>query len=315
MLATPASGDSGNGYLFCNHYTDRRKNTVATDSDKTPQVVLIIPAFGEEMNYSRQILQHFQTQALEQGIDSYQPDLFATGDSDGELQDASWQHWIDDIHTCLQHLLTLGYQRIHILALRLGARLWLESIRQLSAGTRQQLNASPGHYLLWQPLWQAMECLQPMIRAQVIAAEMRGTKSTHPKKPTQQGFIHKLQQGTPIEIGGYPLHAPLGRELAIQKDSDDVLDDLFRVDVFNQQYPNNGESADPARTLHWIEMLSPISGKANPARQLLVERYNQTIGPDRYKRHYHSLVCDPFWQTPGIQHIPSLIQLSIRLLT
>jgi alpha/beta superfamily hydrolase len=58
---------------------------------------LIIPPFAEELNKSRWILAEVGRELARRGVASILPDLYGTGDSDGEFREACWTRWRKDI--------------------------------------------------------------------------------------------------------------------------------------------------------------------------------------------------------------------------
>ncbi len=267
-------------FLYCNHY----RNTPTNNTANT-QVVLIVPPCFEESNYSRRAIQHFCSQIEALGIDSYQPDLHGTGDSSGELSQTNWQDWLDDLRQCIEYLSEFGYQRIHLLTIRLGTRLMSQCHRGLSEDLRQKL----GHWVFWQPVWQGIECLQPMLRAHIISSELRAEASRF----SQEQMIERLKSGAPLEVAGYQLSSALGTELVTQQTEDCEISSLTKH-----------------HQAHWIEIVSPITGQPSKSRQAAIDHFSK-----RYSNiTIHQLQCEHFWSSPGVQGIEALTTLSTELL-
>jgi len=90
------------------------------------RAVLIVPPFAEELNKSRRIM-FLQAQALsQQGCAVLSMDLFACGDSDGELRDAKWNDWKQDLAFAYTYLKQRSGVAVSILSVRLGALLALD---------------------------------------------------------------------------------------------------------------------------------------------------------------------------------------------
>lgn len=105
--------------------------------------LLIFPPFAEEMNCCRRLFALLARQLAEQGIDTYLPDFYGTGDSSGDFCAINLEIWHRDMLAWLPAL--SGYQQVYLLGCRFGAALlqaWWPAIST-------QINCS--QVLLWQP--------------------------------------------------------------------------------------------------------------------------------------------------------------------
>ena len=103
-----------------------------------------VPAFAEEMNKSRAMISVHARQLADAGIAVVVPDLYGTGDSEGEFNQAHWKHWKNDLDYLIQWAQGQGAGTITLWGLRLGCLLALDLVqeeRRIVCGL-----------LLWQPV-------------------------------------------------------------------------------------------------------------------------------------------------------------------
>ena len=122
----------------------------------TGTALLVLPPFYEEMNCCRRLFSSLAWQLTIEGIDTYLPDFYGTGDSSGDFSEISLDLWRRDL---LMWLPTLSkYREVHLLGCRLGAALlldWLVDFKQ---------EVSVGKLLLWQPTLQVDRFWQQLTR-------------------------------------------------------------------------------------------------------------------------------------------------------
>lgn len=167
---------------------------VATRGD-----VLVVPAFAEEMNRCRAMVT-IQAQALAGlGIGTLVLDMFGTGDSAGEFDQANWDLWRQDLALGIDWLRTHANGCVGLLGIRLGALMAAE----LAA-------ADPGieALLLWQPVISGKAHWTQFLRVR-IAAEMAladGVKST-------EQLRQQSAAGQTVEASGYAVGPKLATRL------------------------------------------------------------------------------------------------------
>jgi alpha-beta hydrolase superfamily lysophospholipase len=76
-----------NGRLLCVWHTPL---------DTPRRAVLHVPAFGEEMHKSRRMVALLAQTLRARGTATLLIDPFGTGDSEGDLEKATWELWKDD---------------------------------------------------------------------------------------------------------------------------------------------------------------------------------------------------------------------------
>ena len=82
--------------------------------------ILHLPAFAEEMNKSRAMVSLAARELAKSGSVVIVPDLYGTGDSEGDFAAASWRRWHADVSFLVDWMQSRGAQEIC-----LGAACWL----------------------------------------------------------------------------------------------------------------------------------------------------------------------------------------------
>lgn len=85
--------------------------------------VLVVPPFAEEMNKSRTMLTRLSRALALRGVATVVPDLYGTGDSEGDFAEASWEIWQDDLQCASAWCMSRGIAVSGLLAIRFGAAL------------------------------------------------------------------------------------------------------------------------------------------------------------------------------------------------
>lgn len=180
--------DSQAGKIFCTgSFSEQRENG--------RRCALIIAPFAEEMNRSRHVLSHLERSLSAAGYDVLLPDLYGTGDSEGDFRDATLNIWRADIDTAIERLGPC--RELHLFGLRAGALLATDAV-----------DRHPVHILtLLHPLAEGRQQLNQMLRLRV-AVNLFGEGKQGIDKLKEQ-----LDQGETLEIAGYRLSAQLAGDL------------------------------------------------------------------------------------------------------
>ncbi len=181
--------DGRAGRLFCVgalHAPGERKGTR----------FLLVPPFAEEMNKSRHVLAALCRRLADAGHDVLMPDLYGTGDSEGDFGDATLETWRSDLDTAITHL--GGGEALGVVGLRSGALLAtdLASRRTLASLT------------LLHPQTDGRQQLTQMLRLRLAAGLMGGGE-----RETATQLRQRLAEGETLEIAGYRLSAELASGL------------------------------------------------------------------------------------------------------
>lgn len=163
--------------------------------------VVIAPPFAEELNKCRRLIALIARRLAESGCDVLVPDLFGTGDSEGEFAQASWARWVEDFravdawHAALSPSAPTAY-----LAIRTG-------LLVLSAALEGRAGASAEKLIALQPVLDGERFVQQFLRLRAVASKFAGGDET------VASLLARLQAGGAVEVGGYELSADLGRGL------------------------------------------------------------------------------------------------------
>lgn len=127
------------GSLFAVHYAPQ-------DKIDTKIYLLHVPAFAEEMNKSRRMVAMQAQNLAAIGINTLVLDLFGTGDSQGDFNEARWDIWINDIKVALDWIHEQKAEGAHLWGLRLGCLLAVE------AASKYSRDYKISSVLMWQPI-------------------------------------------------------------------------------------------------------------------------------------------------------------------
>jgi len=237
--------------------------------------VLMVPPFFEELNKSRRTLSLLGRALAAQGVGCLLPDLYGTGDSEGEVCDADWAGWIEDITRAHGWLLEQGAERVDLLALRGGALLgwhWLAA----AATPVPQL-------ILWHPIPNGRQLVQQLLRLR-LAGGLMGRESAE----TAALLRARLAQEGSLEIAGYRLSAGLIASL-------------------------EGSALGPpgprrVTALDWYQIIATAEQPIPPTVAPLVETWRDAGITSRV----HAVTGDSFWATQEITEGTGLITTTIK---
>ncbi len=189
ISVTPGFVSVGARRLFCMRY--------APGAAPVTRRVLVIAPFGEEMNKCRRLLAQLCRALAARGADVWLPDLYGTGDSEGDFSEASWSDWQNDvIGVDAEAAAAVGALPVVYLALRSGALL----LGQIHARLPQFSGAT---VMLWQPVLEGSRYLAQFLRLRVMASRLAG------QDESQQQLMQQLSDGRIVEVAGYGLSPAL----------------------------------------------------------------------------------------------------------
>lgn len=234
MISEPFFLDTPSGRLFAVHHRPDIAKRVRG------HVLCVLP-FNEEMNRCRSMVT-LQARALaEIGFGTLVLDMLGTGDSEGQLVDARWPLWLENLTAGAAWLDTQpGGCRV-IWGIRLGAIL-AANAHAAAADPRVSL-------VLWQPVSDGKTHLTQFLRVR-IAANM--DRSDLPKETTAS-MRERLAGGESVEVAGYEIHSELAAAIDAAKLTEHKLSSGTQV--------------------FWLEHASADKPALTPARQALLARW------------------------------------------
>jgi exosortase A-associated hydrolase 2 len=159
--------------------------------------VLIVPPFGDERRACTRFLAQFARRLAAAGCDVLRFDLSATGESPGDLGQASLQRWVSDVDAAGRELRNLSSASTHIgLGARLGANLLARS-------------SQPDALVLWEPLLDGDKYLEEMLRRKLIK-EMKGAGQA---ASDADSIRSAWDAGETVDCDGFAISATLAGEL------------------------------------------------------------------------------------------------------
>jgi exosortase A-associated hydrolase 2 len=210
------------GRLFCTFH----EPPAQPEFGDARRAVLVVPALGDEMNKTRQTLARIGERLTRAGLTLVIPDLFGTGDSEGEFRDAIWDVWRDDLMRVIAHARQTGCPIAGFLTVRSGVLLGMDVLSNVQAPT---LAAS-----VWlQPTPRGDQFLTQLLRLRVL-----GSAVAEGKTETVEEFRNALAAGDRVNVGGYELTCEVAGALDTKRlDSGNAAEwgQLLSVEVSRQQ--------------------------------------------------------------------------------
>jgi len=242
----------------------------------TKNAILILPPFAEEMNKTRHLINTVVQQLIAAGCNSFMLDNFGTGDSEGDLDQASVDIWRHDIQQFIELLQQQGYQRLSVIAIHFGAMQLFDLLNNNSLALPLQ------HIVLWQPIFEVKKFWQQFARIKVAEAMASGNKIS------QKDLEQQLLQGDTLEIAGYPISPAFYQSLL-----------NIRAEIPAQL---NGCQ------LSWFET-SQIENIALPVQKMLQQLQQHS------DVNFLQFKDEPYWQTTELASADKLIALTVQQLT
>lgn len=236
--------------------------------------VLVVPAFGEEMNRCRSMVTT-QAQALARiGVGTLVLDLYGTGESNGEHGDARWDTWCDNVRQGIEWLDAQPGECIALLGIRLGVPLALSVLHE---------DHKKRSLIAWQPVVDGKTYFTQFMRTR-IAANMDRTDIP---KDTTSAMRARLAAGKSIEITGYEIHPELAMSIEHLRPNELILPE--------------------STSIAWFEKGSEAENAISPASQKLVDTW-QLAG-----RHANVTVFDgpAFWALHDRHLAPGLVKKTL----
>ena len=237
-----------------------------------------IHPFAEEMNKSRRMAALQARAFAKLGFAVLVIDLYGCGDSDGNLNNATWTIWKQDVLSAVDWLSQRKLGPLHCWGLRLGTILGLNIWHDSSDVFESAL--------LWQPILKGETFMTQFLRLAIAGDALREGKGGL----TTNTLREQISAGDMVEVAGYPLTNPLVQEIDTQK-----LENLII----------------PAKPIYWMDVKSNSTSGAPPATQKIVEGWKA----GSVNVNYQIIEGDAFWGTQEIVEVPALINASCNIYT
>lgn len=256
--------------------TGRRFALLHEPEGPPSRLVVHVHAFAEEMNKSRHMVAAQARALASDGALVLLPDLMGCGDSDGELREAGWEAWVDDVASAcaraeraiLEARRSVGPVERWLWGHRAGALLAAETAQRLRDGW---------NLLLWQPVLQGQLALQQFLRADAAAAILAKDRPAN-----KGGAKALLAAGQMAEVAGYELAPKLTSGFARS----------------HLQPPHH------AMRLEWLEVSLQGSSAVFPATVAGLQAWRSAGWTVR-----HHIVPGPaFWQATELEQAPHLLE-------
>ncbi|TVO62874.1 hydrolase 2, exosortase A system-associated [Denitromonas ohlonensis] len=237
----------------------------------TPRgALLYIPPFAEEMNRCRALAAEQARALANAGYACLLLDLFGTGDSEGELEAASWDIWQQNVCDAADYLAASSGCHITLWGLRLGGLL-AASVAAKHPNRFKQV-------LLWQPTADGNLFMNQYLRLRVANLMDRGLPAE-----TTQSIREALSSGSVVEVAGYPLSAPLVEGISSCK--------LAAMEGLSGMH------------IDWYENVAEEGGALSIATQRAVD----AMASKGVKIKTHTFAGAPLWQLHKRDAAPALI--------
>lgn len=225
--------------------------------------VVYLPPFGEEMNRCRSLVARQARQFARGGLSCSILDYYGTGESPGDLSDATLPVWRQNIEDLLEQVLQRTRAPVVLWGCRLGALLALDYL-SVKPGVSNRL-------LLWQPVPSGSSFVTQLLRQRSASLLQRGEKPESTAEMKRQ-----LAAGKSIEVAGYRV----GGELMTAIDQLEVASML------------QGKMPDTKLEILWLEHTAEEGAlpgaKASRVIEELEEKGAQLV--------VSTFIGDPVWQ-------------------
>lgn len=238
--------------------------------------VVLVPPFAEEMNKSRHMYTVLAERLVECGFNVVLPDLYGTGDSEGDFGDATWQGWLDNLGQCVAHMRAQGVEEFSCVALRSGALLAVDYLLRCDLGLQR--------LVFWHPVIDGGSYLNQFLRLRLASSIVGGGENRETTKMLKEAFA----AGSSVEVAGYALSPALAN----------ALEGIALKDVEISRLPH----------ICWFDLVQSEGQGPLLANQKLIESWRAAGLSLEYRR----VVGEPFWGSVEIVEVPELIQQTVE---
>lgn len=239
--------------------------------------IVFVPPFGEEMNRCRALVSEQARNFAQSGYSCTIIDFYGSGDSQGELHEASLQIWQENIRLTIETLEREDNLPIILWGLRLGAFVALD----FAAKSTVAIDS----ILLWQPVLSGKRYVTQILRQRVAALV---GKNLAPETTAQ--IRTKLADGECIEISGYTVGGVL-------------MQDIESLSLA-------GMTALCSGKIHWLENVSEPDAALTGATLKAIEQLESLQNDVQV----YPFTGPQVWQLHSRDSLPELISITGSLL-
>ena len=168
------------------------------------------------------------------GFDCWLPDLFGTGDSEGEVRSATWQIWLQDLEDIFDVALKEAEAvQSYVVGVRLGCPLvqdYLDNTTRIISGVA-----------LWQPVLKGRSIVSQLVRMRLVQ-ERRGSNNSISVKDIEA----EMDRIGYLESGGYRFNL-------------DLLNSIGAIDMSRKRWN--------AQTVHIFELHTGDKSSISPVTE------------------------------------------------
>ncbi len=237
-----------------------------------------LPPFAEEMNRCRVLAAEQARRLAALGIATLLLDPYGTGDSDGDLEAASWSDWQADALAAAEWLGRRAGRPVSLWGLRLGALL-ASSVFESAPQRFERL-------LLWQPVANGKQFLTQYLRLRVAWLMERDLPAE-----TTDGIREALAGGRIVEVAGYPISGSLSAGI-----------DAARLP--------GGDTDLAGKRVDWLENVAEAGAEPSVGARRAIAQLEQRNAAVRTI----TFCGAPLWQLHKRDSLPELIDVTTSLL-
>ena len=209
--------------MLTGHYVPSTQGNlfvVQFGKNEVETAVLCLPSIFEELNLSRAVVAKQAQYFANHGLPCFVMDYYGTGDSEGEIENATCDIWLDNILTIGHWLHQRGVKKIILWGIRFGALLILhhQSLLHQALSISQQL--------FWKPVTNGKKFAIQFIRIKQAHEIMNNGQN-------KVNWYQHIMIGNATEVGGYELTATF---------------------LSSMETLNISQSFQPLSTINWLDL-------------------------------------------------------------
>lgn len=245
-------------------------------ASRVKSVWVFCPPFTEEEKCSHRAFVDLARRLCGQGHAVLRIQYRGTGDSGGRFDEFSCLDWREDIGVALSHLRELGYSKLGVMGLRLGATF---------AAQAAEANQGIGRMVLWEPVVDGKQYLSLNLRRKLLRkmlTEKEGGAPSPSGDTTSSDSSTTSDSSDGVDFDGY---------FVTQR----LQDDLAGINLLNE-----------VKLFRGAVLLTQISSQPSPGKPLL--RLRECYEQAGAKAETAAIVEQPIWNLMDLFSPETLIQ-------